>query len=253
MAASAKSDNAEETDSGVRLDGRTLPLRLRIHPRARRLILRLDSDGRGLRVTGPPGTSPAAAQAFARRHAAWIAQRLQTIPPPVPFADGTVLPLRDTPHRIRHCPGARQGVCCDNGEIRVSGAAAHLPRRVGDFLRAEAAAALRPQVAALAARIGQAPGRIVLRDPRSRWGSCSARGNLNFSWRLILAPPPILAYVAIHEVAHLRHLHHGPAFWDLVATLAEDTGDQGQPVDVPAARACLRRHGPDLARYGVAP
>ena len=79
-----------------------------------------------------------------------------------------------------------------------------------------------------------------MRDTRSRWGSCSARASLSFSWRLIFAPEPVLDYVVAHEVAHLVEMNHGPRFWRLVASLVPD-------VDKP--RAWLRRHRNDLLAY----
>jgi hypothetical protein len=70
--------------------------------------------------------------------------------------------------------------------------------------------------------MGVAYRRIGIRDQKSRWGSCSAAGDLSFSWRLVLTPPYVLDYVAAHEVAHLRHMHHGPAFWRLVLTHCQE-------------------------------
>jgi predicted metal-dependent hydrolase len=89
--------------------------------------------------------------------------------------------------------------------------------------------------------LGRAAGRISVRDPVSRWGSCAASGNLSFSWRLILAPEMVLDYVVAHEVAHLAVRGHGPLFWKTVAGLTEGTAE---------ARAWLRRHGAGLHRYG---
>ncbi|MEL7679488.1 SprT family zinc-dependent metalloprotease, partial [Elizabethkingia meningoseptica] len=94
--------------------------------------------------------------------------------------------------------------------------------RVEAWLRREARADLASEVARLAPGVDRPPGRIGVRDTRSRWGSCSADGNLSFSWRLILAPPPVLAYVAAHELAHLIERNHGPRFWALVARLGGD-------------------------------
>lgn len=70
-----------------------------------------------------------------------------------------------------------------------------------------------------AARLGRRPQRITLRDTRSRWGSCSSKGDLMFSWRLIMAPPRVLSYVAAHEVAHLKHMDHSKDFWTCVHTI----------------------------------
>lgn len=83
---------------------------------------------------------------------------------------------------------------------------------------------------------------ITLRDTRSRWGSCTARGTLNFSWRLILAPSFVLDYLAAHEVAHLVHLDHSPAFWAVVRRLFSD---------IETAEAWLKQHGASLHRYGA--
>jgi len=93
----------------------------------------------------------------------------------------------------------------------------------------------------MAASIEEKAGRISVRDTRSRWGSCSAKGNLSFSWRLILAPEFVLNYVVAHEVAHLIERNHGPKFWKLVARL-DDQAD--------AARKWLRRNGEALHRMG---
>ena len=85
------------------------------------------------------------------------------------------------------------------------------------FLKHEARTALAPAVDHHAASLGVTPARLTLRDTRSRWGSCTARGDLMFSWRLIMAPPEVLDYVAAHEVAHLVEMNHSRAFWDTVA------------------------------------
>jgi predicted metal-dependent hydrolase len=105
---------------------------------------------------------------------------------------------------------------------------------------AQGRSAKRPH-AARAGRLGRPLGRVSVRDTRSRWGSCSAGGNLSFSWRLILAPEHVLDYVVAHEAAHLVHMNHGARFWGTVASLG---------VDVAGGRAWLRRNGEALLRYG---
>ena len=96
-------------------------------------------------------------------------------------------------------------------------------------------------VARHAAALGLAPKRMTLRDTTSRWGSCSSTGALNFSWRLVMAPPHVLDYLAAHEVAHLRHMNHSAAYWTTVAGLYPEVG---------AAEAWLKAHGARLLRYG---
>lgn len=79
--------------------------------------------------------------------------------------------------------------------------------------------------------------RITIRDQKTRWGSCSARGTLSFNWRLMLAPPAILDYVVVHELCHLTHMNHSPAFWQAVEAVYPDYRE---------ARKWLKEHGQEL-------
>ena len=96
-----------------------------------------------------------------------------------------------------------------------------------------------------AAKIGRRVTRVTLRDTRSRWGSCTAEGALMYSWRLVMAPPEVLRYVAAHEVAHLVEMNHSHRFWAVV---------EGLYPDWQAQRAWLHRHGGALhsLRFGAA-
>ena len=223
------------------LDDRAVLLTVRRHPRARRIILRLAAEGDGAVVTIPERASFDEGVTLARNHAGWIARRLAAIPPRVAFEDGAVLPFLGQDHRLRHHARTFPAVRREGGEIIVAGRAEDLPRRVADWLRRQARVEIGARVGDKAATLGRAPGRITVRDTRSRWGSCSATGNLSFSWRLVMAPVVVLDYVVAHEVAHLTHRDHGPRFWRTVASLTED---------VDGSRAWLRRHGRSLHRYG---
>ena len=225
----------------LHLDHRAVPLTVRRHPRARRIILRLAAEGDGAVVTIPERVSFEDGVALARNHAGWILRRLAAIPPRVPFVDGAVLPFLGHDHRLRHHPRTFPAVLREGGEIIVAGRVEDLPRRVGDWLRRQGRVEIGARVGDKAATLGRAHGRITVRDTRSRWGSCSAAGNLSFSWRLVMAPADVLDYVVAHEVAHLAHRDHGRDFWRAVAGLTED---------VDAGRAWLRRHGRGLHRYG---
>lgn len=222
--------------------GREMPLLVRRHVRARRLTLRLAARGDGIVVTIPEDAAFADGVALARKHSAWIAERVEGRPERVGFADGAILPLRGIDHEIRHLSGATGRIRAENGRIVIEGQGDVLAARLEAWLRREARRDLEDQVRRLAPQVGRPVGRMGVRDTRSRWGSCSAAGNLSFSWRLILAPSPVLAYVAAHELAHLAHRNHGPRFWALVARLhGEGMAD---------ASAWLRKNGPGLHRYG---
>ena len=194
----------------------------------------------------PSRTSLKAAREFAERHAAWIGTRLARLPAPVAFEPRAVTPLRGVDHRIVHRPGERGVVWIESSErgplICVSGERPHVARRVADFLKREARKDLEAAVARYAKHLGVKPRRIVLRDTASRWGSCSSTGGLNFSWRLILAPPFVLDYLAAHEVAHIVHMNHSPAVLEAHAPPAPGTD---------RAEVWLKVHGASLHRFGA--
>ena len=125
--------------------------------------------------------------------------------------------------------------------VAVAGESAHVPRRIKDFLRRAALEDLEAAVARHTAALGIPARRITIRDTTSRWGSCSSQGHLNFSWRLILAPPLVLDYLAAHEVAHLKEMNHSHRFWALTHKLCPRTEE---------AEAWLKRHGAGLHAYG---
>lgn len=225
----------------LRLATREVPLEFSRHPRARRIILRLNPAGDGVRMVLPRRTSVQEALTFAERNAGWILKHLDKVPPRIPFTEGAVIPLLGENHVIAHEAAARCGVSRAAGVIRVAGLPEHLPRRVADFLKREARAEIGTRARDKAARIERRIGRLSLRDTRSRWGSCNSSGDLNFSWRLILAPEPVLDYVVAHEVAHMIHLNHSARFWRLAGLLSQDMA---------GAKAWMERHGAQLWRYG---
>jgi len=230
-------------------DGAMYLVRLSRHRRARRYTLRIHAATREVVLTMPPRGNMKEARAFAEKHGGWIAARLGRLPEAVPFVHGTIVPLRHVSHRLMHRRGARGTVwreIDDRGQrlICVAGDAPHVSRRVHDFLKREA----KHDLEAASRRATQALGilfrRVSVRDQRSRWGSCSSSGVLSFSWRLIMAPPFVLDYLAAHEVAHLVEMNHSRRFWRIVA---------GIYPDVSRAKSWLDAHGADLHRYGAQP
>ena len=192
--------------------------------------------GGNFSLTLPRGVSEAEALAFAREKQAWIRDHLADRPEEVAIAPGTLIPVEGVARTIAFVPGRRVVL----GEDRIGVPEAGAGARLQAFLRELARDRLAAAADGYAARIGRRYDRITLRDTRSRWGSCTSDGGLMFSWRLILAPPEILTYVAAHEVAHLAEMNHSPAFWSLVH-------DIYGPHDAP--RRWLRTQGETLHRY----
>ncbi|WGW05021.1 M48 family metallopeptidase [Tropicibacter oceani] len=215
-----------------------IPVILRRSARARRLSLRLSRlDGR-VTLTLPKGVSEAEGRDFVLSKESWLRAHLDQQQAEVPVTHGALLPLHGADLPIR--PGSGRAVRLTETALEVPGHQDQVPRRVQAFVKTLA----RDRLAEASDRYSQALGRpytrLTLRDTRSRWGSCTADGGLMYSWRLILAPPAVLDYVAAHEVAHLAEMNHSPAFWAVVERLY---GDWKAP------RRWLRTQGPQLHRY----
>jgi predicted metal-dependent hydrolase len=239
---SAPGNLTDKIDQSVRRLGLGTPVAVRISSRARRMSLRVDAAARGVELVLPGRFSVETAITFVARHRGWIAARVAAMPPPLRLADGAVIPVFGVPHRIRRTSEpAAAPVSIADGEILVRGDPAHLPRRVIDHLKALARRDFAGRARALAARLGKSVTRVGVRDPKSRWGSCSSKGALSFSWRLVLAPESVVQYVVAHEVAHLVEMNHSPRFWKVVASLVPDSA---------GPRAWLRRHRAELLSYG---
>ena len=216
------------------LDGAPrIDVTLRTSPRARRLTLRVAPSGEVV-LTRPLRVARAEAVAFARAKRDWIAARLVGTGPRRPRIGGTI-PFRGSEAPIRE------------GRERIEGGAVHVAGAPGPsaarLLKAHARAALTESAGRYAAVLGRPHGRITLRDTRSRWGSCSERGDLSFSWRLAMAPPEVLDYIAAHEVAHLARMDHSPAYWAGLARLMPG---------YEAPRRWLKEHGRGLLAWDFA-
>ena len=231
------------------ITGLAAPIEVRRHPSARRMTLRVCQTRRAVVVTMPSRCRLDEAGPFVNRHLDWLRERLGDLPDPIPFADGISIPLRGEQQIVRFIGPERTGsiVRFESGdagrmEILVKGRFEHAPRRLEDWLIEQARIDLDRQVAVHCKRLGLRAKRLSLRDQASRWGSCSTTGLLSFSWRLILAPPLVLDYVAAHEVAHLAEMNHGPRFWALVARTMPELGE---------AKAWLHANGLQLHHYGA--
>ncbi len=225
----------------VRLGGRRIRGAIRRNRRARRISLRVVAGE--VRLTLPPGAAEAAGLAFLESRGAWVEDRLREAPAPAPFRPGETVPFRGRPRRICVAPELRDPLRLEGDEILLA-TAAGCEWVVERWLRREAGRAFGEAVARHAAALGVEPRGISIRDQKTRWGSASAAGRLNFSWRAVMAPPFVLDYLAAHEVAHLREMNHSPRFWSLCRRLCPETD---------AAENWLKTEGPKLHGYGRRP
>ncbi|SEP62683.1 hypothetical protein SAMN05428969_0198 [Devosia sp. YR412] len=227
------------TSTIIEIDGVAVSVTVKVNARSKSYRLSLPATGPVL--TLPPHGKWAEAEAFLSRHHNWLAARIKRVPEATSFAEGSLVPLRGVDHRVV-ATGRVRGrveVAEIDGEkvLLVPGDAAHQARRLTDWLKDEALADLEACSAIHAERLGVTIKAIRMREQKSRWGSCSSSGNINYNWRLILAPSFVLDYVAAHEVAHLVEMNHSAAFWATVKRTMPDM-DRG--------RAWLKAHGRQL-------
>jgi predicted metal-dependent hydrolase len=218
-----------------------LTVYLRRSGRARRISLRVSrTDGR-ITLTLPTGVPHRLGEAFVIERTAWLRAAVAGLDGAVAVEPGALLPVEGELLRLARAPVRA---------VHIEGDTLLLPQRgragtvAANWLKLRARARMLAAVDRYASALGPAarrpPARLRLADPRGRWGSCSSAGDIMLSWRLILAPPVVLDYVAAHEVAHLAQMNHSPAFWAEVARLMPDHARH---------RAWLRQHGNALHRY----
>jgi len=233
------------TRTEINIGARSVPLIARVNRRAKRLIVKVDPVAGEILVTAPSKRTLREAIRFAHDRTEWIAAQLDDRLKAQPFTDGMTIPYRGALHTILRSGGPRKPVEIDTEflpTIRVGGDEVHLNRRLTDWMKRQAREILIERVDHYCARLDKKRGAICIRDTRTRWGSCSSDGALSFSWRLIMAPPEILDYVAAHECVHLMHMNHSPAFWRQLAALG---------INSRAAANWFNDKGAALFSYGV--
>ena len=228
----------------ISIDGAAVSVTVRVNARAKSYRLSIPHSG-GPLLTLPPHGKWSEAEAFLERHRNWLAARIKRAPNTTHMGDGGMVPLRGVEHAIIGTGKIRGRVelAGDEGEpvLLVPGEPAHQERRLTDWLKDQALVDLTERSAFHAARLGVSVKSIKMRSQASRWGSCSSTGTINYNWRLVLAPPFVLDYVAAHEVAHLVEMNHSPAFWAAVSRTLPDMAK---------GRAWLKAHGAQLMAYG---
>lgn len=217
------------------------PVTVKRSARATRLSLRLDMASGHPVLSAPANVSARALARFLASQEAWLAQQLAKRPPRVRLVAGARFPYRGREHQVAHEAGYPRSPVCSDREIRLGGPPELVEARLMRWLKSESRTTIAAAAARHAAALGVTVAGLSVRDTKSRWGSCSSAGRLNFSWRLILAPDAVLDYVVAHEVAHRCEMNHSKRFWALVGVLVEDRRH---------AQAWLKRHGPSLFAVG---
>lgn len=225
----------------VDIPGLAEPLLYRRSARARRYVIRVRPHDAVLELVIPARAAVSGGIAFARENLRWIEARQEQAATRLLFIPGLSFPFLDDTLSIVSAPAPTRLVRHEGSVLYVAGDALQCNRRVTDWLRQKARNEIAAAARHFAAKVERPVTYIGIRDPATRWGSCSAGGRLCFSWRLILAPSAVLRYVAAHEAAHLREMNHSARFWQLVDDLVPDAT---------IARRWLKEGGATLRRYG---
>jgi predicted metal-dependent hydrolase len=190
--------------------------------RARRFSLRVSRLDGKVTLSMPLRTREGEALAFLKGNEDWLRQTLQAMPASALRAvgHGAVIPVAGADLILT--PATGRGVRVEGDRLLVPGDPSTAGPRVAAWLKVLARDRLATASTRYAGLVGRRYSSLAIRDTRSRWGSCSPDGRLMYSWRLILAPPPVLDYVAAHEVAHLVELNHSAAYWRVVTGICPD-------------------------------
>ncbi|MGB3754131.1 MAG: SprT family zinc-dependent metalloprotease [Parerythrobacter sp.] len=230
-----------DTTPTVDVGDAMLPLVIRRHATARRMTLRLSPDGAEVRVTMPRWGRTADAIEFARTRTVWLTEQRARVPARQAVANGATVPFCGRLHRIDWSPKHGRKVQRDGGMLRLGGPEEAIAARLERWLRAEATVLMTADLAQYCARAALETPRLALSRANRRWGSCSAKGTVRINWRLVMAPDTVRRSVVAHEVAHLLHFDHSPAFHTALADLFEH--------DIEDANRWLKNEGRTLYSF----
>ncbi|MFC3215677.1 M48 family metallopeptidase [Novosphingobium panipatense] len=222
----------------VEISGRRIPIVIRHLDRARRMTMRLAPDGSEVRVSIPRWARSADALAFARSRQDWLASQLAALPQRQPLTQGGTVLFRGEPLVLVHDPSAPRKPMRCTGELRLGGMESSMQPRVLRWLQDEARELFATDLADYCERAGEPCPPLALSGAQRRWGSCSHQGTIRINWRLVMAPDLVRRSVVAHEVAHLVHFDHSPAFHRVLQTIFEGS--------VPEANRWLTAHGRSL-------
>lgn len=225
------------------IEGRSLPLVVRQSPKAKRITLRLKPEAGGeVILTLPLFYSKKQVFGFIEKSMPWLQKQMAKNPPKLVYVNGMILPIFGKNYELRHKPSGSFRSWWGDEHLLVHAPVEKFESSVQKSLHQVAKQFLTQRTKFYADRLAKSVNRVTLRDTRSRWGSCSANGNISYSWRLIFAPEQVADYVCAHEVAHLIEMNHSPQFWEIVEDFCPD---------YKKFRQWLRQNGKSLFQYGV--
>ena len=222
--------------------GRPATIKVRRSSRAQRVVLRILPSTGQVELVLPRHVSEQEGVIFLHQKTKWLDGRLMKYLEPIPFKDGGIVPFLGEPLTIIHLNSGRRDVYREGEKLIVAGPKASLSKAIHDWFKQEGGTEITVRVKKKSEMIDRTYGRLTIRDTKSRWGSCSSKGNLNFSWRVVMAPSYVLDYLVAHEVAHLAEMNHSIRFWRIVESLSDE---------LQRGRRWLRQNGHELHRYGV--
>lgn len=233
--------STESSEAEILIDGVAMPVRVRRSARARAYKLTIDGLRGELRLSLPARANLKRALGWAQGHEDWVRAQMAVTPAVTLLGDGATFPLEGREVRICWIEGATRTIRLEGDRLILGGAAESVGARVLRWLKTRAKAVLEAETLAMAQDHGLIVASVGTGDTRSRWGSCTSTGAIRYSWRLILAPAWVRRSTVAHELAHLLHMDHSPAFH---AAHARIYGEDPRP-----ARAWLKAHGAGLHRY----
>lgn len=216
------------------------PLKLKRSRAAKKLSLTVDAADRCAKLVLPHNASLKEGRDFLRRETEWILEEIAKIPPQRSFTNGAIFTLLGERYKVVHLPLLPLDIRQEGMELVVGGHS-NPNEQIIKWLKCVASTSMRTLSSSKAKSLNLLPPPMSIRDPKGSWGSCSEKGNLSFSWRLVLAPSRVMDYVISHEVAHLLEFNHGTEFWIIVAKLCPRYKN---------AKRWLEKNGTTLLRYG---
>ena len=233
----------EPVDLTIELRGRVVPIHVKRHATARRMILRLSDDGTSVQVTLPKHGRTADAIAFARSRRDWLEQRVGSVPQRIDIWQQGAIHFCGRPIVLDWQKGASQQALFDGETLAFGGPEEGAERRILAWLKKQALILMTEDLAHYCNAAGVQTPPLKLSQAKRRWGSCAGDRTVRINWRLVQAPCPVRRSVVAHEVAHLVHFDHSQAFHALLANIYED--------DLAGANRWLKANGRTLyASFG---